>query len=173
MAVGTSPAVPAPNNLVAGRVGLYTRRVTYLNPDTGVPEGVQTQVMAYNGSGLCVKGGVYRLSRDGDEETDPRVVDHTAQTIAQFYVVARRATPDATWDWFIIEGPCQALIKGDGTAVAKDDFLKLTAATSADHLISDGTATLTANSLAQATEAATAASALKKVYLLGEPKIEP
>jgi hypothetical protein len=170
MAWGTSATVPAPNNLVNSRVGGYTKWVAYVNPDTGVVEGMQKQIMLYNAAGETVKGGVYRVARDGDEETDPKVVDVDAQTIAQYYVVARRIVPDATWDWFVVEGPCLALVDGTTTDVAKDDFLKMTTATSATALTSDGTATLTDDSIAIANEANAGGAALKKVTLLGDRK---
>ncbi|MBA3758930.1 MAG: hypothetical protein H0X07_00185 [Gemmatimonadales bacterium] len=170
MAWGTFAAVPAPNNLVAGRVGGYTRWVTYLNPTTLVPEGMQKQIMLYNASGATLKGQVVRVERDGDAELDPKTADVTAQTVDQFYAVARSIVADLTWDWFIVEGPAQALVDGVTTDVAKDDYLKMTTATSATALTSDGTATLTADSLAIACEANTGAGALKKVILLGMTK---
>jgi hypothetical protein len=160
-------AVPGPNNLVAGHTPGGTRWVAYLDATTGAPEGMQKQVKLYNASGDTVKGGVYRVAMDGDEETNPKVVDVTAQTIAQFYVVSPKVITDATWGWFVIEGPCLALVDGDTTDVAKDDFLKLIAGTNADAFVSDGTATLTDDSLAIACEANTSTEALKKVILLG------
>lgn len=168
MPFGYTSAVPVPSTLVDGRVGLYTRRRAYVNSTTGAVEGGRTEVMLYNASGVAVKGGVYRMVFDGDEETNPKIADLSTQTVAQYAVVALRATPDATWDWFAIEGEVDALVDGDATDVAKDDFLKVVTATNGDAFIQDSADTISAASIARAMEATTAVESLKKVFLLGE-----
>lgn len=167
MSLGISAAIPAPNNLITnGHVGSYTKWVAYLNPSTGVMEGMQKQIKLYNASGATLAGQCLRVAREATGALDPQVVDQTAQTVDQFYVIAPKVIADATWDWFIIEGPCQALVDGGTTDVAAGDYLKMTAATSATALTSDGTATLSADSIAIAVDANTGTAALKKVIML-------
>lgn len=164
----TSPVVPIPSALLNGEAPAYTRRVGYVNSTTGLVEGSRTEVRLYNGRGSdTVAGGVYRVVRDGDEETDPAVATITAQTIDQYYVVSPIIVPDASWGWFAIDGEVDALVEGT-TDVSKDDFLAVVSGTAANAFVKEGTAPGT-DSLAIATAAQTAnSSVLTKVILLGQ-----
>ena len=166
MPVGVSAAIPHPSNLVEGYGPLYTRRVAYKN-SSGEIEGDRLEALLFCGvTTAAVKGGVYRIAYDGDEESNPKAVACTAQTIDQLYCVATAATLENAWGWFAVQGYVDALVDG-GTDVAKDDFLKNVAATDADALVKDGTS-LSADTIAIACEAETETPAtLNKVYLIG------
>lgn len=169
MPFGNPVAVPHPSNLLAGGIApAYRRRVAYLNSTTGVIEGDREEIFLYNGRGSAtVAGGVYRMLRDGDEETDPRVATCTTQSVAQRYVVSAKIVADAAWGWFTLEGYVDALVEGT-TDVAVDDTLKVVSGTAANAFVQDTAAAVpTAASLAIACAAQTAnSSVLTKVRLL-------
>lgn len=169
---GHCAAVPVPSALIDSHVPVYTRKRAYVNPTTGVVEGERTEIKLYNGSGDTVKGGVYRVSFTGTEETQPQIVDIAAAvTVDEYYVVSLKIVPDATFAWFAIQGYVDALVDGDTTDVTAGDSLKMTAATSANALtIDQADNSVTADTIAMACEGNTGAAALKKVYLLGDRK---
>lgn len=135
----------------------------------GVETGdVCRQVRLYNATGgALVAGATYMVDFDGDEETNPKVIACAAVTVDVQVVIAQEATATASWGWFTYAGYCDALVEGT-TDVAKDDYLKIVAGTSATSFIKDGTAR-TSDSGAIATAAQTAnSSVLTKVFLLGD-----
>ena len=158
--------VPPPNN-EAGTSPLYTKVMSYVDPDTGIASGQQRLVKLYNGTGGALAlGTVCMVNWDGDEETTPTAIALATATPPRDVVVAAEAIADVTYGWFVQEGWVEALVEGT-TDVAKDDFLKCTSGTSTTAFIKDGT-TITAASAAIAAEAQAANSAvLTKVFLMG------
>jgi xanthine/uracil/vitamin C permease (AzgA family) len=133
------------------------------------------QIRAYNIAGTLTQYAVYHLTFDGDEETNPKVLDWTnaGNNNRRRLVVAPEAYPDATWQWFDFAGTTIALVEGT-TDVAKDDYLMLDtdAASGVDSLITSGGAVETDSTVAIACEASTAASKnATRVYLIGDAKI--
>jgi hypothetical protein len=130
----------------------------------------QVMVRLFNDTAAaCVKSAIYMVDYDGDEEENPKVIAIAADAAGggRWVVVATEATADQAWGWFVIFGYVDALVEGTGD-VAKDDYLKTTAATSTTGFVVDGTAR-TVDSFAMATEAqADAGEIAIKVYLLGQ-----
>lgn len=151
---------------------LARKWVTYPGSTTGEQ---CLAVRLYNGTGAAmVAGRVYRISFDGDEETNPKAVAVvTLANVYQHVCVALEATADAAWGWFAIQGYVDAFCNGDATDIAKDDFLTCNDATDDDAFIDD-TTTRTVNSMAIACADETDATpSLTKVYLLGDRAIIP
>lgn len=141
----------------------------YNNPTTGAQEGHQQLVFLYNGTGGALTAGkVYMVSYSGDPTLTPQVIAVATATPARDVVVATDATATATWGWFVMVGPCQALLDGT-TDVAVSDYLKVTNGLS--NFVKDS-ATFSTASAAIACEARTADTVgLQKVILLGGAKI--
>lgn len=132
----------------------------------------QIQVRLYNATGgACVVGRPYMVTYDGDEETNPSVTTPAAVSAPCWVVFATEATATASWGWFTIAGYDDVLVEGT-TDVAKDDFLKITAATTATAMLKDGT-TKTTDSIAIACAAqASNSEVLTKCYIIGEAPID-
>lgn len=131
-------------------------------------------IRLYNATGgAMVKGRVYKLAFDGDEETNPSAVAVvTLASVYQNVVVALEDVAATSWGWFAFQGYCDAFVEGT-TDVAKDDFLTCNDATDDDAFIGD-TTTRTVNSMAIACAAQAANSAvLTQVYLFGDRAIIP
>lgn len=133
------------------------------------------QIKAYNASGLTVQYGCYHLTFDGDEQTNPKVIDFTDAGNDNFrrLVVSPEAIPDATWDWFDFAGTTTCLVEGT-TDVAKDDYLMLDTNSTGgvDSLVTSGGTVETNSTVAIACEASTANSKnATRVYLIGAAKI--
>ena len=131
-------------------------------------------VRLYNGTGAAtVKGRVYRVAFDGDEETNPSALAVvTLASVYQHVVVALEAVPTASWGWFAIQGYVDAFVEGT-TDVAKDDFLTCNDATDDDAFIDDTTAR-TVNSMAIACAAQADNSAvLTRCFVFGDRAIIP
>jgi len=103
----------------------------------------------------------------GDEGNDPIVIGASTSAIPKQVGVPLEAISVAGWYWFQTKGDCQALVNG-ALPVALGDFLELITAT-ARFVIDDAT-TRSVQSAAVAREAyAVSATALKDVYLIGDP----
>ena len=124
-------------------------------------------VRACNNTGsACVSGQPYLLRYDGDEETNPGVIDPATATTAINYVVfATAATANGAFGWFTCFGYMDVLIDGT-TNVAKDDYLEVV--NGGTSLIKDAAA-LSLNSCAIACAAQeTDAAVITRVFVLGE-----
>lgn len=127
----------------------------------------------YNGTGgALTQYGCYNLSFDGDEETNPKLITNVSGATTGLYyayrVVALEAAASATWTDVVVWGYCQMLVEGT-TDVAKDDFLKIDTSVSASAPIKDSSTVRSTGSVAIATEAQAANSAVAiRVFLLGE-----
>lgn len=168
--VGQSRGIPARSSLAGDSPG--AERNTYYVDSTGVHTGEwRKSERLYNAVGAAiVRGSVYLITEDGDEETQPKVIAQAAGTVNKRVAVACEAVADAAWGEFFTAGWCDALVHGT-TDIAKDDMLKITAATGVNSFVGEATATRTAKSFAVAAEAFTtdATTALKKVFLFGDP----
>ena len=145
-------------------------RTTYYVDSTGVVTGEpRVSKRFYNATGSpLVLGGVYLVAEDGDEETGPALIALAAGTVNRQIAVAAEAIATASWGEAFTEGWCNALVHGT-TDIAKDDYLKIAAATGTNSFVGEGAATLSTKSFAIAAEPFTtdATTALKKVKLLG------
>lgn len=143
------------------------RLQSYVDPTTGDTNEPQRVVRLYNNlaaAASTVKGAVYMVVYDGDEESNPQIIAPAAVTANCNVVVALGVNLTATWGWYAFAGYVDALVEGT-TDVAKDDFLKVTAPNA--QFVKDG-ATKTTDSFAISTAAQAADSAvLTKVWLIG------
>ena len=145
---------------------LFNTYITSAGVQTG--EG-QEWVRLFNDSGAAaVKGQPYLLMHDGDEEENLKAITvaSTAAGVPALIVVAMEAVADQAWGWYCWRGTLDAMVDGDATDVAVDDYLQVANAGTA---FTDNTTTRTAQSAAIAMEANTGAAALKKIYLFGMP----
>lgn len=117
----------------------------------------------------ALRGEIYVVTHDGDEETTPKLV--TAATLAvyqEYAVVLADQGATAGFAWVQTKGHAYALVEGT-TDVAKDDYLELL--NTEKSAKKDATARST-NSFAIACEAQASNSAvLIQVELLGAPAI--
>lgn len=144
------------------------RTVSYVDSNGAETGDVCKQIRLYNATGgALTANATYMVDFDGDEETNPKVIACAAVTVDVHVVVAAAATAAASWGWFTYAGYCDALVEGT-TDVAKDDYLKIVAATSATSFIKDGTSrTADSGAIACAAQAANS-SVATKVFLFGD-----
>lgn len=167
-AAGAPPFQNLPNDASAGCI-LWTEFTT------GSDHLPQCVIRAYNGTGSALTAGrPYILTFDGDEETNPSVAVATASMTGEVtsgsalrrVVVALKATANATWDWFAIQGYVNCLVEGT-TNVAKDDYLELVPASTATALQKDAALGNTSVAIACAAQEDNS-EVLCRVFLLGE-----
>jgi hypothetical protein len=104
------------------------------------------EVLLYNNTGgTLTVDRPYLVRFDGDEEVNPQVIVPVQSAVTSYLasgamtpeivVIAQEATVNQAWGWMCLEGYCNIMVEGT-VAVAKDDHLKLSAAT-ATSLIKD------------------------------------
>jgi hypothetical protein len=117
----------------------------------------------------ALRGEVYVVTHDGDEETTPKLV--TAATLAvyqEYAVVLADQGAAAGYAWVQLKGHAYMLVEGT-TDVAKDDYLELL---NTEKSAKKDATTRSTNSFAIACAAQAANSAvLTEVELLGMPAI--
>jgi hypothetical protein len=148
----------------AGAPGLVRDRYN----EDGTP---YSTIRLYNAVGSAlVAGRPYTLKYDGDlDKMVLATTPATGSTVAHYVVVATEDVPAASFGEFCFWGVCSAFVLG--TSVVKDDFLKVTPNISATAFEDNGTS-ITANSVAIATEAQALAGAhLARIFLLGLPVV--
>lgn len=113
----------------------------------------------------ALRGEIYVVTYDGDEETNPKLV--TAATLAvyqEYAVILADQGTIAGFAWVQTKGHTYALVEGT-TDVAKDDFLKVT--NTLKYCVKDAT-TRSTGSFAISCAAQTAnSSVLTEVELIG------
>lgn len=115
-----------------------------------------------------VKGEVYVVTFDGDEETCPKLVAAATLAVYQEYAVVLADQTAAGFAWVQTKGKANVLVEGT-TDVAKDDFLELL---NTEKSAKKDAATRSVNSFAIACAAQTTNSAvLTECILLGGTQI--
>ena len=157
-------SIARPRNILAGDTPSV---VQFVELNSSGECGWQIRLYYPSGSALSI-GSVVKIAYTGQSSGDPQCIACVSGSAAyDRVVVAVNATASGNWDWFWIEGICNALVEGT-TDVAVGDYLLVDISTAAGSFSKDGAA-LTANSAAIAMAAQAAnSSVLAKVRLLGE-----
>jgi hypothetical protein len=136
------------------------------------PNAYRYEVRLYNPSGSALtQYGVYEVFAGGTAATapNPRVqaVGSSVANRQRVFCVATAATAATSWDWFVVQGNCTALVDG-GTDVTAGDILKPVA--SQVYLVQDHATVPTVSGMAISHQTFTdTPAAAKAIYLIGNP----